>query len=261
MPRLAATLSGPAALAVALAAVHAGAPAASADDADGVVRLRVPAAPYSAVQGANDADGVVIRAQNRGARGRTTAKRVSRKQVSRKQVSPNFSPAPRSAPAPRMAPHSGVRPVAGVRPMPSAPLPGGVRPVSASCPDGSCRQPHSQLHGQPHGAYADCPQCYGQCPPGGCPVCLGVPGLPGLPACGLFGRSGAFAPGGAFNRGGTFVPQHRHEYSYQEPQGLLYPPGSDPRTPGKMGPMSGVQYPYYTTKGPDDFFHDRDGEF
>ena len=134
----------------------------------------------------------------------------------------------------------------------------GVPQSYGSCQDGTCGHPECSarqqlLHGGPHGAYEDCPQCYGQCPPGGCPVCFGVPGLPCLPGCGLFL--------GHHRRGGLFVPQHIHRYSYDQPQNLLYPPGSDPRVPGRMGPMPVVQYPYYTTKGPDDYFHDRDGEF
>lgn len=41
-------------------------------------------------------------------------------------------------------------------------------------------------------------------------------------------------------------PHHKHYYSYAEPQNLLYPPAN---TPAAM-----VQYPYYTVKGPSDFF-------
>ena len=126
----------------------------------------------------------------------------------------------------------------------------------------------------PHGAYADCPQCRGECPQNGCPVCLGLPGLPifgrGIPVPGLIGLPGAgclpgaglFAPGGYFNRGGVWTPRHVHNYGYDAPRGLLYPEGArNPNRPGQTGPLPVVQYPYYTTKGPDDFFHDRDGEF
>ncbi len=37
-----------------------------------------------------------------------------------------------------------------------------------------------------------------------------------------------------------------HQWSYVPPQGLSYPPANQP--------ASVVQYPYYTLKGPDDFF-------
>ncbi|MGH7127247.1 MAG: hypothetical protein ACREIV_01670 [Planctomycetaceae bacterium] len=43
-------------------------------------------------------------------------------------------------------------------------------------------------------------------------------------------------------------PTHYHWFSYEPPRNLVYPPA---RTPSAM-----VQYPYYTVKGPDDFFLD-----
>ena len=248
MPRPAATL--PALLA--LAAAHAGAAVGAASDDAGVVRLAVPAATAPAADAGADADAVVIRAQNRAGRGRTTARPASR--VASSRVAPQARPA-----AVPSAPRSQVRPVSGVYGAPAQSY-GEGGPVSGGPIHGG--SVHG-LHDGPHGGYADCPHCYGHCPADGCPVCLGVPGLPILPARGLFGHlhdlHGHLHQ--EFHRGGTFVPQHRHEYSYHEPEGLLYPPGADPRTPGKMGPMPVVQYPYYTTKGPDDFFHDRDGEF
>lgn len=39
---------------------------------------------------------------------------------------------------------------------------------------------------------------------------------------------------------------HRRTVDYQTPKGLRYPQANQP--------MSGVQYPYYTLKGPDTFF-------
>ena len=253
MPRLAATLPARAALAAAWAVTAAGVAAAAPSDveADGVVRLSVPAAVSTAADA--DADGVVIRAQNRAGRGRTRATRTSQSTTQPQQPQ-------RTVAQPAPAPRPNVQRVAGVQPIPNSAAPGGVRTVAGSCENDSCNggcssrncmTRYSLLHGGPHGAYADCPQCYGQCPPGGCPVCFGIPGLPCLPGCGLFGHG----------RGGLFVPQHIHNYSYNQPKNLLYPPGADPRRPGTMGPMPTVQYPYYTTKGPDDFFHDRDGEY
>lgn len=41
-------------------------------------------------------------------------------------------------------------------------------------------------------------------------------------------------------------PTHHHTWDYQAPQGLLYPP--DNQQPAVQ------QYPYYTVKGPSDFF-------
>lgn len=42
-------------------------------------------------------------------------------------------------------------------------------------------------------------------------------------------------------------PNHRHSYSYKAPKRLVYPPANQP--------AAVVQYPYYTTKGPSDFFY------
>lgn len=42
-------------------------------------------------------------------------------------------------------------------------------------------------------------------------------------------------------------PNHRHSYSYKRPKNLVYPPANSP--------AAVVQYPYYTTKGPSDFFY------
>ena len=42
-------------------------------------------------------------------------------------------------------------------------------------------------------------------------------------------------------------PNHRHSYSYKRPKNLVYPPANTP--------AAVVQYPYYTTKGPSDFFY------
>ena len=287
MPRSAATLPAPVTLAVALAVASAGAavgsaapaPPVDAAQAAGVVRLHAPAAP--AATATADADAPVIRAQNRGGRGKRAAARSApvrqASSVRRGAPAPQAAPALPPAPMPRMhaAQSHAVQPVGGVRPIADVAAPGGVRMVNGTCHNNDCG-PHGSGRscgrcpagtcfglGGRHGSYANCPHCYGQCPPGGCPVCFGLPGLPMLPACGLLTPgSGLFAPGGYFNRGGVWVPRHVHNYSYDAPEGLLYPPGANnPNAPGRMGPMPAVQYPYYTTKGPDDYFHDRDGEF
>ena len=41
-------------------------------------------------------------------------------------------------------------------------------------------------------------------------------------------------------------PSHFHTYDYQPPKNLSYPPDNQP--------PAMVQYPYYTLKGPTDFF-------
>ena len=50
-------------------------------------------------------------------------------------------------------------------------------------------------------------------------------------------------------------------YSYENPGVPVYPPGTGPAMTGPGSPGAIVQYPYYTTKGPDDFFLDRDGRY
>lgn len=46
--------------------------------------------------------------------------------------------------------------------------------------------------------------------------------------------------------GGCLLPGHTHWYSYNAPQNLVYPPANQP--------AAMIQYPYYTTRGPTDFF-------
>lgn len=41
-------------------------------------------------------------------------------------------------------------------------------------------------------------------------------------------------------------PTHYHWFSYEQPRDLVYPPANQP--------SAVIQYPYYTLKGPDDFF-------
>lgn len=50
-------------------------------------------------------------------------------------------------------------------------------------------------------------------------------------------------PGGI---GGGWYPTHHHTFDYEPPEDLVYPPQNQP--------AAVVQYPYYTLKGPDDFF-------
>ncbi len=46
--------------------------------------------------------------------------------------------------------------------------------------------------------------------------------------------------------GPTWYPTHMHWFTYEEPRDLVYPPTNVP--------PAVVQYPYYTLKGPNDFF-------
>ena len=198
-----------------------------ADGEEAVVRLSAPATPIAE---AGD-DAVVVRAQNRAGRGYNKAKKVVRRPVRRR-------PAPARRPRPAPAPAPAVRPVSGEVAPPAPTISHGP-----AVPQRPVLSEGQIIHG---GETTTCPQCNGQCQPGvPCP-CLG---------------HGLFAPGGYFNRGGVWSPRHVHNYSYDAPRNLAYPPNANPAVPGQMGPMPVVQYPYYTTKGPDDFFHDRDGEF
>ena len=60
-------------------------------------------------------------------------------------------------------------------------------------------------------------------------------GYPAQTACGC-GRCGQ----------GGWAPTHHHTFEYKQPTNLVYPPANQP--------ASVVQYPYYTLKGPSDFF-------
>ncbi len=43
-----------------------------------------------------------------------------------------------------------------------------------------------------------------------------------------------------------WTPKHHHTYDYRQPKDLVYPPQNQP--------AAAVVYPYYTLKGPSDFF-------
>jgi len=45
---------------------------------------------------------------------------------------------------------------------------------------------------------------------------------------------------------GGWGPTHYHTFEYRQPKNLLYPPANQP--------AAVVQYPYYTVRGPTDFF-------
>jgi hypothetical protein len=91
-------------------------------------------------------------------------------------------------------------------------------------PDGQAYQAGGYIGGGP-----GCPHPGMGCPPGG--------GCPG----GGFG-----CPTGHPNGGVVCQPHHGRSFSYKVPDDLSYPP---PTVPG-----GAVVYPYYTHKGPSDFF-------
>lgn len=89
-------------------------------------------------------------------------------------------------------------------------------------PGGQIYQGGGYMAGGPN-CPGGCPQQGGMCPPGhGCPTSHGGNGQPAL------------------------QPHHGYSYSYKVPNDLVYPPAN---VPG-----GAVQYPYYTHKGPSDFF-------
>jgi hypothetical protein len=105
---------------------------------------------------------------------------------------------------------------------------GGATCENGYCQDPSCRPGCQQgycfmgcLHGQ-----NCCQYCNGQ----GCPHCHGN------------GYGNGYG-----NGGGQWAPTHLYAHKYQIPQGMVYPQNP---TPGAI-----TVYPYYTHKGPDDFFY------
>lgn len=90
----------------------------------------------------------------------------------------------------------------------------------------------------PNGYYTDHDRTYTTgASAGGCPACEYGQGCPqgGCPHCGFKNNCG---PGGC--------PQHYQTYRFNWPQNMVYPPNE---VPAGM-----VQYPYYTSRGPTDFF-------
>lgn len=80
----------------------------------------------------------------------------------------------------------------------------------------------------------------GGCPEGAC----GYGGYGGACGCGHGGACGCGNGCGC----GHGCPHHYHSFAYSRPADLVYPP---PNAPG-----GAVVYPYYTHKGPSDFFRD-----
>ena len=106
----------------------------------------------------------------------------------------------------------------------------GGAPAQACPPGGACPQcPPS----------ADCPHCKGHPSGAACPFCQNSTGAGGH-------LHGAF--GGAYNHLRGPYPKHHFTYAYKRPHNLQYPP---PQVPGGV-----VVYPYYTLKGPSDFFRE-----
>ncbi|MCH7687628.1 MAG: hypothetical protein IH899_13260 [Planctomycetes bacterium] len=63
-------------------------------------------------------------------------------------------------------------------------------------------------------------------------------------SCGGYGCNSCLFGNSCYNP--DWYPTHHHWYRYKPPRNLVYPPANQP---GGV-----VVYPYYTLKGPDDFF-------
>lgn len=119
---------------------------------------------------------------------------------------------------------------------------------------------HNHMHGggAAYGPAASCPPGGGcrTCPPHAeCPHCQGHPAAgSACPFCqsSVSGAGGLHDPHGLIGHGMQHLkgpyPKHSFSYSYCQPNNLSYPP---PQVPG-----GAVVYPYYTLKGPSDFFRD-----
>jgi len=110
---------------------------------------------------------------------------------------------------------------------------------------------HNHVHGTQagYGPATSCP------PGGGCPPSAECPHCQGHPASGSacpFCQSGGNGVHGMLHNSIQHLrgpyPQHHVSYSYSRPNNLQYPP---PQVPG-----GAIVYPYYTLKGPSDFFRD-----
>ena len=81
-----------------------------------------------------------------------------------------------------------------------------------------------------HQAYHSCPTCQG-----------------GFPATGSLPFQHVLSHGtNGVGAGHGHHPTHYNWFSYEQPRNLVYPPANQP--------AAVIQYPYYTVKGPDDFF-------
>lgn len=107
---------------------------------------------------------------------------------------------------------------------------------NADCENGYCEDPHGH-HGHCWNGNGfwfghDCRRGHGychHCDGQGCPHCKGT------------------GYGNGYGNGGQWAPTHLYHHMYKIPQGMVYPQNP---TPGAI-----TVYPYYTHKGPDDFFH------
>lgn len=71
-------------------------------------------------------------------------------------------------------------------------------------------------------------------------------GGPGMSSGQMMPQEYMICPPTEQGRGYGMYPRHHHTYDYKAPQNLSYPPAT------QQAPV--VQYPYYTVKGPSDFF-------
>lgn len=126
-------------------------------------------------------------------------------------------------------------------------------PLCVGCANsGGTYRGQSPMGAGPYGpGHQGCPTCAvgggagcgnGSCSTGGC----GNGGY-GNGGCGNGGYGDPYAgysngPGGP----NDWYPTHRHHFHYTPPKNLVYP--------AQNQPTAMVQYPYYTVKGPSDFF-------
>jgi hypothetical protein len=129
-----------------------------------------------------------------------------------------------------------IRPVAyaGGGSHPGAACENGAPCENGYCEDRDCHQGFcfgDCLYGHGQHGHAHCDYCKGR----GCPHCKGT----------------GYRDGGAGHAGhgdgGQWAPTHLYHHMYKIPQGMVYPQNP---TPGAI-----TVYPYYTHKGPDDFFY------
>lgn len=111
---------------------------------------------------------------------------------------------------------------------------------TGACNNGACNNAACRNGQCPPGYGQACPSgCPQGCPQGYCPHGYGGHGFGG-------GLSHLNPLRNGFVSNAVQTPNHYHWYQYDEPKNITYPQAN---TPAAI-----VQYPYYTLKGPEDFF-------
>jgi hypothetical protein len=105
-------------------------------------------------------------------------------------------------------------------------------------PGAAPQQQHAQPGSQAYSGHPGYPAEY--CPPGQGTYPAYIIGAPGFPVG---------CPNGHCGNQFDWYPRHHHTYSYTTPRNLTYP---NPNMPS-----GAVVYPYYTLRGPSDFFRQK----